>query len=69
MKSFKSPSDTSILEDCWCKECGEMVIQQVNNTQLARFEYDPWILYCANVECEHHLGEGYFQTNLDWIES
>lgn len=68
MNKFKNVSDTSILEDHWCSECGEMVIQQLNNTQLARFEGDPWILYCANVECEHHAGEGYFQTDLSWID-
>lgn len=69
MNKFKSPSDTRVLEDCYCKDCGAMVIEQLNNTQLARFEHDPWILYCANIECGHHIGEGYFQTDLDWIES
>jgi hypothetical protein len=60
--------DTSILEDYHCKDCGEYVIHQCNNTQLANFEFDDWILYCANMECENHKGEGYFQEMLDWVE-
>lgn len=56
-----------VIQRAECKVCGEMVIEQLNNTQLARFEYDDWIQYCANIECENHMGEGYFQTDLDWV--
>jgi hypothetical protein len=53
--------------DHWCKDCGEMVIEQLNNTQRARYEGWDWILYCADVECEHHEGDGYFQVLPDWV--
>lgn len=62
-------TDTSVLENHQCRVCGEMVIQQLNNTHLVRFDGDPWILYCANKECDNHEGEGYFQDPLDWVIS
>jgi len=69
MKRFKDISDTSIMEECWCNDCGEMIIHQVNNTQLARFEQWDWFCYCANAECENHGGEGFFQAYPDWVKS
>jgi hypothetical protein len=66
---MNSRQDTSIMEGCKCKECGEIVIDQVNNTQLARFEEWDWFCYCANVECDNHIGEGYFQFRPDWVEN
>ena len=69
MKPYKDVSDTSVLENHWCKECREMVIEQLNNTQLARYDGWDWILYCANVECDHHMGDGYFQEDPEWVVS
>lgn len=66
---MKDVSDTSLAEDCWCGICGEMIITQVNNTQLAKFEDWDWFMYCANKECENHEGEGYFQVYPDWVAS
>lgn len=67
--SWNKVSDTSIFEEYWCKECGEMVIEQVNNTRLAKYDGWDFILYCANKECDNHEGEGYFQTLPKWVVS
>lgn len=67
MKKYKEISDTSLVDDAYCIECGEMVIIQCNNTQLAKFEHDDWFCYCANKECPNHEGEGKFQAYPDWM--
>lgn len=67
MKQYKEISDTSLVDDAHCIECGEMVVMQCNNTQLTKFEHDDWFCYCANKECPNHEGEGFFQAYPDWM--
>lgn len=59
--------DVSVYRGCSCKECGEIIIFQANNTQIARFEGWDWFVYCANKECENHVGEGIFQDTPAWV--
>lgn len=61
MKKYKESSNISLIDGAYCKICGEVIVEQFNCTQLAKFEHYHWILYCANKDCENHAGEGYFQ--------
>lgn len=67
---MKSIFDNFLLVGTKCTECGNLIIAQANNTQLAAFEGFDYIYYCANVECDKHFGEGVDpQERPTWIVS
>lgn len=54
-----------------CKACGSDVEEYLCNEgfikvrpEAARWD---WWAVCQNVDCQHHHGEGVFQSALDWV--
>lgn len=64
----KADYDTiTILEKCWCKECGWPVIDACCNWDYEKSKGWDWWVYCSNKSCKNHEGEGSFQNDIEWI--
>lgn len=57
-----------LTEGVYCKSCGWPVIDMCCNIDAEPYCNWDWWKYCSNPICKNHIGEGYFQNEIEWIE-
>jgi hypothetical protein len=58
-----------VLANHFCKACGWPIIFVCCNDGMGEhppFAGNDWWYYCANKTCQHHTGEGVFQSQPEW---